>query len=50
MTSAAPTHCPANDEPPPRGRIATPWLVASSTAAITSSVVFGSTTPIGSIW
>ena len=34
ITSAAPTVCPASEEPPPRGKIGTPWLAASSTAAI----------------
>ena len=34
ITSAAPTVCPASDEPPPRGKIGTPWLAASSTAPI----------------
>ena len=33
ITSAAPTVCPASDDPPPRGKIGTPWLAASSTAA-----------------
>ncbi len=50
ITNAAPTVCPASEDPPPRGSTGTPWEAASSTAAMTSSADFGSTTPTGSIW
>ena len=50
ITSAAPTVCPASDDPPPRGRIGTPWLAASSIAPMASSIDRGITTPTGSIW
>ncbi len=50
MTMARPTVCPARLVPPPLGSTGTPCLYASSTAAITSSRLRGSTTPSGSIW
>jgi len=50
MTSPVPTVWPARPEPLPRGISGTPWEAASSTVASTSSTLFGSTTPTGSIW
>jgi hypothetical protein len=49
-TSAAPTVWPASAVPPPRGSTGTPCSAASRTAATTSSVSRGSTTPTGRIW
>ena len=49
-TSARFTVWPVSEVPPPRGRSATCRAFATSTAAWTSSLSRGMTTPIGSTW
>ena len=50
MITDWPTVWPARLVPPPLGSTDTPWRLAVSTTAITSSALRGSTTPTGSIW
>ncbi len=50
MTRAAPTVCPHCELPAPRGRTGTRSCRLTSSAARTSSIVRGTTTPIGSTW
>ena len=46
-TTAVLTACPAMDVPAPRGSTGTPYVEHTDTAASTSSVSSGVTTPIG---
>src|SRR5438067_2382414 len=47
ITTATLQHCPARLVPPPRERTGAPCARQTSTVATTSSIDFGSTTPIG---
>jgi hypothetical protein len=49
MTMATLQHWPARLVPAPRGRIGTPYSRQVRTVSMMSSVVLGSTTPIG-VW
>ena len=49
-TTAWFTVWPVSEVPPPRGSSGAPSLLATSSAACTSSAWRGITTPIGSIW
>ncbi len=49
-TRDAPTVWPHWEVPPPRGSTLTPASRAISSAAATSSLSRGTTTPMGSIW
>jgi hypothetical protein len=50
ITSAAPTVCPHCEVPPPRASTGTLCAAAICSAVATSSSVFGTSTPTGSIW
>ena len=49
-TTASPTVCPHCEVPAPRGRTGAPASRQTAIVRATSSVVRGTTTPIGSIW
>jgi hypothetical protein len=50
ITRAAPTDCPASDDPLPLGSTGMRYRPAASSAACTSSTSFGMSTPTGMIW